>query len=517
MRLFPTARDDRGSIAISMMVMTAGVGLSAVIAMSSMQIITSARAEQFRAYALQAARAGLTSALTALRSALDTEFQGSVTKLPCGTYQPMSTDINPVITGTIGPSSTGAPSYQASIRYLTQDPTGQSDAWISQNGSPCITSTASFLPNFAYLSSVGTYGSDPARRATRTMFGIYAFRTALNANTGGGQIRSSAGTNLCLDAGGMTAGTRLTLQTCAATVIPQQKFAYQPGLEMTVGTGTSQLCVNTPAAAGSPVTLETCATKAAAAAPQRWSYNAATAFVATIGATSYCWNRASNTATAQVLSNTSTTTCATAASSGWALDPNVGAGGAGRLIPKSQLPAGIPAGVELHVSQLVNYNDSSQCLAYTSATTTVKITQCKQTLTFDLNTNFDQSWASPKDGDSGPIFAYDKTNGSGVVVCLTQPSVAALPGAVTITPCTINPLTSSRPASAANQTWWSRGVSTTAANLRYRFEGIGGWAGQCLASIAGSPVMTTCNITPAQKWNASAASIPAGLTSIGEK
>jgi hypothetical protein len=516
-------RDDRGSIAVSMLVMTAGIGLSAVMVTSSMQIISGARNEQSRAYALQAARSGLSNALTSFRSALDSELQGSVTKLPCSSYLSPSKDFNPQITGYVG-SATGTttaavandtarnPGFTVYITYLTTDPTGHSDAWIAANGSPCTTTS---LPTYAYLKSVGR---DPVRNVSRTLYGIYTFRTALNANTSGGQIHAyrpgPLAPDLCLDAGAMTAGTTLTMQPCASPVTPQQTFAYQPGLEITIGTGADELCVKAgdTQVSGNPLTLQTCATTASTAAPQRWSYNSAGAFLGTTGTTSnsFCWSRVSSSVNSLV--QLSTSTCTTAASSNWTLDPTVGPGGAGQLIPKSQLQ-----GYNLHASQLVNYAQFSQCLAFVSGGAAVKLNQCKQSPTLDITNNYDQSWAWPSDGQTGPIFAYD--NPRGTFLCLTLPIAGTAPAAVTVTGCVGNPLSPST--MPANQIWWSRGASTTAADLRYRLEGLGNWAGLCLTSVTNAGVKSAwvagCDTTAVEKWNAVATSSPAGLTSIGEK
>ncbi len=526
-------RGDRGSIAISMMVMTAGVGLSAVMVTSSMQIISGARAEQSRASALQAARAGLTNALTTIRSSVDTEGLGSIAKLPCASYLDTSTrTFAPQVAGTIGSPGLSAsrnPGYKVSITYLTADPTGQSAAWISLNGNPCASSLGS-LPTYAYLSSTGL---DPVRNVNRTVYGVYPFVTVLNANTSGGQIHAyrTSGINpdLCLDGGAMTAGARLTVQVCNAAIPARQTFAYQPGLEITLDTGSGTLCVTagSPQAAKNYLTLQACATTAVTAVPQRWSYNSTQGFLGastsgtTVTTNGFCWSVVSpNTPNSYVwLNDNAGTANATKCNAGtvnnvqsFVLNSAVGAGGAGQLIPKSQIN-----GLDLHASQLINYAEFSQCLAYVSGGTVTKLNQCKQSPTLDLAGNYDQSFAWPKDGATGPIFAYD--NPRSVFTCLTLPTAGATPATVTMSACR-NPLdpTTLTP----NQIWWSRGASTTAANLRYRLEGVGDWTDQCLAVVTDSGGAKTiqlaaCNTTAAQKWNAVATASPAGLSAIGEK
>jgi hypothetical protein len=522
MRFFPTLRrDDRGSLAISMMIMAAGVGLSAVMIMSNLQIISGARNDQSRGYALQAARAGLSAAVTAIRSALDTDLQGNVSALPCSTSPTAPAQISGFIGASSG-ATTNSPRYATTISYYTQDPSGQTDSWRTTNGSRCTTSA---LPAYAYISSVGTYDRDPNHTAVRTVYGTYKFITALNANTGGGQIRSGTSASaVCLDGGGMTAGTILTATTCTSPQSAAQTFAYQPGLEITSGTGPAQLCVTTPAGGnGSKLVLATCATKSGVAPPQRWSYNGSSV-ASTVSSVAYCWNRASNLSGVQI--TVSTGIC----SNPWTFDSAVGAGGAGRLIPRTQLPAQAQA---LHASQLVNSSESGQCLAFsagaynTPSLQNAIMAQCKQSLVFDLAGNFDQSWASPKDGDSGPIFGYDYSKSG--IVCLTLPTIAPTPSVVTLSQCIGTAATGYLPTKdtvAANQIWWSRGASTTAAILRYRLEGIGTWAGYCLTMVTSgstrTPMLAKCDTTTplslaTQKWNAATGSTPTGLTAIGEK
>jgi hypothetical protein len=533
---------DSGSLAVTMLVMIAGVGLSAVIMASTMQTIQGTRIEQTRTSALQGARAGISSVLSNIRSAVDpANGLGSLPKLPCGTYTTGTTFL-PQVTGKVG--ATSKVTYQVSISYLTEDPTPHDDAWISTNGRPCATSLST-LPSYAYVKSTGV---DSLTGEKRTLFGVYAFRTVVSANKNGGQIKdwhtSLTSPDLCLDAGATPGvGTPLLMRLCATDaageVVAGQQFGYQPGLQITLVSADpalfpAGLCIDagSPQKANNALRLQTCASTKAGAIQQEWSFNTASGFFGTTDGkiiNSFCWSIVNPEAISP--SPPSPVTLNTTSASGgnghspcntnypnnfqtWNPMEQVGPGGAGLPIPVAQM-----YGYNVHASQLVNFEEFGRCLdvTYSDVTKPFEVVfQCKQSPTFDATTNWNQAWVTPLDGTTGPIFTYSVPKSD--FYCLTMPPVGSSPMLITVTQC-------SPTAPTADEMWWSRGASTTSPAQNYRIEGLGSWANLCLADLenqqawqqADKAGLLTCNSDGIQKWNAVPSSTPAGLSAIGEK
>jgi hypothetical protein len=530
--------DDSGSLAITTLVMIAGVGLSAVIMASSLQAIQSTRVEQTRTSALQGARAGLASALSNIRSAVDpANGLGTLAKLPCGTYTPAgTTTFPPQVTGKVG--ATGKVTYAVSISYLTQDPTPHDDAWISANGKPCATALGT-LPSYAYVTSSGV---DSLTGETRTLFGVYAFRTVVSANKNGGQIHdwhtTAASPDLCLDAGSApAAGTTLTMEPCATDasgdVVPRQQFGYQPGLQINLVTADptvypAGLCIDagSPQKANNVLRLQACAATKAGAIQQEWSFNTASGFFGTadgVNLDNFCWSiKKPDTAGSIVtLNDTSGNNGHSACNTNypnnfqtWNPSPEVGPGGAGLPIPTAQL-----YGYNVHALQLVNFEEFGRCLdvTYSDVTQPFEVVfQCKQSPTFDVTNNWNQAWVTPLDGTTGPIYTYSVPKSD--FYCLALPPIASSTKLISVKQCVPT-------APAADEIWWVRGASTTSPAQNYRIEGLGSWANLCLASRVDQPAwqqankagMLACSGARVQKWNAVPSSTPAGLSGIGER
>jgi hypothetical protein len=519
-----------------MLVMIAGVGLSAVIMASTMQVIQGTRVEQTRTSALQGARAGISSVLSNIRSAVDpANGLGDLAKLPCGTYTTGTTFL-PQVTGKVG--ATSMVTYQVSISYLTQDPTPHDDAWISLNGKPCATSLST-LPSYAYVKSTGI---DGLTNEKRTLFGVYAFKTVVSANKNGGQIHdwhtNAASPDLCLDAGAAPSVTTvLTMELCATDaggdVVAGQQFGYQPGLQITLVSADpaafpAGLCIDagSPQKAKNTLTLKACASTKAGAIRQQWSFNTASGFFGTTDGkviNNFCWSiKDPDTAGSLVTLNDTSggnghSACSTNYPNNfqtWNPSPAVGPGGAGLPIPVAQM-----YGYNVHASQLVNFEEFGRCLdvTYSDVTKPFEVVfQCKQSPTFDATTNWNQAWVTPLDGTTGPIFTYSVPKDD--FYCLSMPAVGSSPMLITVKQC-------SPTAPSADEMWWSRGASTTSQTQNYRIEGLGSWANLCLAALVDQPAwqqadkagMLACNGDRIQKWNAVPSSSPAGLSGIGER
>ena len=79
-------------------------------------------------------------------------------------------------------------------------------------------------------------------------------------------------------------------------------------------------------------------------------------------------------------------------------------------------------------------------------------------------------------------------------------------------------------AATADFIWWSRGAKATVYDEKYRIEGTGAWAGQCLAPLpTGGAVqadwvgLATCSGDYLQKWDAVPPVSTSGLASVIEQ
>jgi len=505
---------DSGSLAIAMLVMVAGVGLSAVLMTSAMQVIQGTRVEATRTAALQGARAGMSGALANIRTAVDGLGVGLASKLPCGTGSPQ-------VTGTV---ATGTVDYKVSITYLTEDPTAHDDTWISAHGKPCA-GLLGTLPSYAYVKSVGT---DTATDETRTLFGVYTFRTVVNADILGGRIKvwRNPGDEyeLCVDAGAAPKkGDVLLMQKCIApqadgTLADRQRFQYHPNLTISLASSTApMLCMDAGPAQKAKKELKLAECGATTQTQQRWSFNYASGIFGTsddVGLNNYCWS------------------VKTPDQLGHELILNDTSNGIGK--PHSACNAGYPnnfqswnpdaafgsgAAVLPNSKRLTNAAQFGRCLDVTYEDVEKEfevIFQCKQSPVPNLLHDWNQAWHLPPTG-IGPIWVHSTADGKDY--CLTMPPLAKHPNLVVVKAC-VPALTV-----ADSQTWWIRGAATAKIDEQYRIEGRGNWAGQCLASLvdqipwqqATMAGLLPCNGDPVQKWNRLSSLHPSGLSAIGER
>ncbi|WP_030176839.1 RICIN domain-containing protein [Spirillospora albida] len=264
-------RDDRGSLAIALLVTLVGVLLTSLLVPVMLAQISTTRRTAARDQALRAAQTGLDVALGHVRAARSagTGTEGDLTRLPCGPVR--------------GPAGIGR--YEVTIEYLAGDPQGKDAAWLIANRIPCAGGGGALrTPQFASFRSRGTSAS-----ATRTLRGVYRVRTT-NQNIAGGPIhlyRPSGGTDLCMDAGAdsPSPGTPLYMRVCSPGS-GKQTFSYNPNLTLTLVSSRSDalplgLCLDagSPAAAGAIVRFQPCATTTQP--QQQWSVNDAANFEGT--------------------------------------------------------------------------------------------------------------------------------------------------------------------------------------------------------------------------------------------
>ncbi len=274
--------DERGTMAILLMVMIVGLMLSALMVP---MIITQARTTRFdstRVQALNAAQAGIDVTLGAIRASVSSDGIGVSSKLPCGTQ-----------TGIV--NSNGVAAYSVVVEYFRFDPVtygypypalaSQLMKCVSGYGTYDVASNAT-TPGYARFTSIGTVGTATnGSTAGRTLTSTYVFRTS-NINIPGGLVQiSPASAGLCLDVGSPTAPARtaLKLQACSTTTPPaaQQVFAYRTDLTLQLASSITLsnlngLCLDslhTPAVTGDPVQLFQCGPLGFPVYTQQWSYN----------------------------------------------------------------------------------------------------------------------------------------------------------------------------------------------------------------------------------------------------
>ncbi|WIN00382.1 ricin-type beta-trefoil lectin domain protein [Actinoplanes oblitus] len=261
----PLARplaDDRGSMAIAMLITMVATGLSVIVGTLMIAQIGTTRFEQRRVDGLQNARAGLEVAVATIQAStsggvsqptLSTavgSLRGDRTKLPCAKL-------------TDAPSGSPA-TYAVSFDYYTEDPQyGGTALPACQPGKGPVDEAA-----YVLLTSTGI---DPAGKVSATLTATYPLLSG-DRNLAGDTIRLGA-TNLCLDAGDSPAvGQQLSLSNCAASTRPRsQLFAYGSGLQVRMVSSSQPggLCVDAQQTSGASLTLAACGTTVVPAS-QQW-------------------------------------------------------------------------------------------------------------------------------------------------------------------------------------------------------------------------------------------------------
>ncbi len=491
--------DDSGSLPLAMLLTLVAVGISMVLLSTVLQQAGSTKADVGRIRALNAASTGLEVGVGAIRVSVSADGAGSPDALPCAP-----------ITGVV---STTEGRYSVSIQYFRQDPRGRSQGWVTINGRSCPTALPE-APRFARLTSVGT---DAASGRTRSLYGIYTFKTATNVNVPGGQIQvwKSAGeiTTLCLDAGAAAPGTVVRVQPCTNPTTEQQTFAYAPNLTIvlvpSLRSYTNGLCLDAgpPGVLGATVRLQPCGSTTLVR--QQWSYSANGVLLGTSNGSStngHCFNVVSpgSQGSSIVMGNNSQS----------APDGNSACYLSSLTNQKSFFPdASVGAGAAgAATHQLVNYEAFSRCLDLKggSVNEVVQTYPCKQTPD-PAQLDWNQLWRMPPTG-VGIIYTDVPAQGR---YCIVAPAAGDIDRYVTLDPC---------PPSGAlvpeRMTWRVRGSDAAVYAEKFRIETTGSMAGSCLAADLGGTARvraTPCSADNAQKWNAEADLTTPRFSDLGEQ
>lgn len=490
------ATDDRGSMAMLLMVSMVGIMLSALLVP---MIISQDRTTRFtttRVHALDAARSGINAVLQRIRNAVDAGTGiGDSSGLPCDT---LSGKVN----------SSGPAAYTVKVEYFTSDPIDPSAPAMK-----CVSgygtyepSTGTATPSYARLTATGTDGiAVNGSSGGRTVVSTYVFRTS-NTNVPGGIIRiypsASSTTALCLDAGSATpaAGVAVVVQPCSTASPPDQKqvFVYRPDLTLLLrssitGSYAHGLCVDVVGpAADTPVILRPClATGTPPPYTQQWSFDDNGAFRASLANSrtdgtlaTTCFNVAFQ-LDGQPLKLAQCTGGTANAAQAWIPSPALGAGAAAP-------------------PQWVSYFEFGRCIDVTGQELTTP-----NLIAFPCKQNPSASAVTWNQKFTGPVIApgqnsatgriYTRKTGTTTDSCLTAPTSKG--GYVTVKDCGTG--------TAALQQWT---VANGDKSLIYKnkFTVVNPNSGWCLGLGAPTGILSwstivveDCSGATEQKWNAS--------------
>ena len=384
---------DRGSMLMAMLVVTVGLGLSAMLAPVVIRQFSATRSLVVRNTELNAAQAGMDLMMARVRAASDNQLNGLLEDLP-----PCTLD------GTAGVGGAGdSLAYHVTIQYRDQD-------------GAALTCPLTDVPTTAVVTSVGADDAGGARTLTAT----YVFTTS-NTNIPGGAIRidtSSAG-QLCIDAGASirpAAGTKATLQLCNGN--SRQQFGYTYDLYLKLvnsesSTASFGMCLDAGATHASGNVLAFLACPSTRTPRYQWALNGSSQFISTSPSSgntdNYCMTvqTVGSVGSNVVLSSS----CGTNTTLNiWRSETGVGAGMAGDT-----------------TAQLVNYAQFSRCFDLTSADPNAKYLIawfCKQSPKGAVDWN--QQWVHP--APSPPAISATGNivvTKSGVTYCLTTPATTS--------------------------------------------------------------------------------------------
>jgi hypothetical protein len=514
--------DERGSLAMALMLTLVGISLSGLMVPVVVGQIVTARVDQARINALNAAQAGIDAALGRIRAAADSTGVGSLLDLPCFPLKTVdATHPQRDLVGTV--TSQTQANYAVNVDYYSVDPLSAGSDAFQIVCSPLWGTPKT--PAYALITSVGvdTVGNQTVRR---TLTASYIFKTT-NANIAGGLVhvyKTSTSTDLCLDAGSATpaVGTPVRMQPCSPGNT-QQKFSYNPNLTLQLtasltATNALGMCLDagTPHSNGAIVVFQQCAS--VTKPQQQWSINDSANFEGTSNGTSldgYCFNvQNPNVSGSLVVLTNSKCKGGYDNQQTWSPDAAVGAGAAGPL-----------------TGQLVNFNQFGRCIDVTeqnvnykdpvSGLTYLIVWPCKQAPNA-ASVAWNQKWAVPAIA-AGQVSGVGRiTTNNGTLYCMQSPGSTAANQYVRVNPC---------PASGTpvNMTWTVYG-DTGAYLTSYRV--VDGY-GNCLVPTdpTASPadlyakgnqisklVVRTCSGDTTQKWNAPPNILqPLPLKDISEK
>jgi hypothetical protein len=508
--------DDRGSLPMAILLITIGMGLSALLATTVTAQLKATRSTVHSSEAIDAAQSGLDVALGRIRLAVKADGTGDFRKLPCGPF-----------TGTV--NSGTDQTYTVAIAYLTAEPPAGDTAWAQANKLPCTsTYLAAGSPVYVLLTAVG---KALATGTPRTVTATYTLHSKTRENIAGGLIHlyGPHSPDLCFAApsAAPVAGDPVTMQICDSSADAQQ-FAYESGLTLvlvsTRANGSAGMCLDAGPNDREQVRFQPCA--ATTVARQQWSLNDRANFEGTtdgVTLNAQCFHLATPGAVGSTIELHAEATDPPGTSQydracysdytnsrSFAPDAAVGTGRAG-------------PGTE----QLVNFQQFGRCLDVSGNNVKagfLVIWPCKQKPSGAIQWN--QVWHLPAvaagaTSGTGRIWLHNDQDNTDY--CLTSPGALGAGKYVTVQPCP-----SGTPGPALIWTRYvSTGVFATAYRIESAFQAPAGetwcltgtdntdyWQGHGDVSKA---VLATCGGSTLQKWNASPTVLSSALTNVTEK
>lgn len=528
-RRLPRPDDDRGSLAMAMMAVLVGAMLGALILPMVISQNKSTRFDMTRVHSLHAAQTGIDIALGKIRSSAKPDAEGNVlgdtTTLPCYTKGK-----DAPLTGTA--NGTGNGTYSVTVDYWVARPTPSGTRMICAPPpfGTFDTTTQTVTPRYAVITSTGKDGTVDSGSRGRTVISTYVFQTD-DTNIPGGQIRiapNASGDQWCMDAGSAVpiSGTNVVLQPCSGSTprAAEQVFAYRGDLSIQLVSSVtadtpSGVCLDTrgtPApthAAGQNIVVETCDEVEPAKCPdiykcstwsQQWSIDDSSRLQ---GATTNRDNIDGFCITAATLSDGMQLKVGGCGSGNqvWIPSPNAGAGMSG---PTNQ--------------QLVNFLQFATCLDVTGDRPSegfLIMYPCKQNPNPAFIRNNQRFVPSETLGVAPTKVLLRAKTDDGTAYCLTTPTSPAV--LVTVTrPC---PASAADP-STARWTMYQTQADTNGNALSYAQKyTIVDDLGRCLVpgpekyqELYAKVIVSECDGSRAQKWNANASLDAAKITNTRE-
>ncbi|MEU4428712.1 ricin-type beta-trefoil lectin domain protein [Actinoplanes sp. NPDC024001] len=490
-------RDERGSLPLALLVAAAGLAISGLLSSALLSQVKDVRRVAERGQALGGAEAGLQVALGYIRAAADSDGNGRLASLPCGTLQ-----------GTVS----GAPGngYRVTVTYHNA---GGGEMKVC----PPTQTPATARLESADVTDGSAGGTGRASTVSpRVLEANYDFRTP-RPQIRRGLIHSYPSGELCMDAGDQPkAGTVVHMRTCDQSRPHRQMFAYVKNMAVVhpapAFSTDPDLCLE--ASATATIVLQPCAvapddTTTPSPARQLWTFSRNFAgFIGTDdGKTvnNLCVTLKDTSGAETPLTYAA---CPKTYASSATMQPDygVGAGAAGES-----------------TEQLVNYEQLGRCLDVTEGNVkygSLIVWPC----TADpqpANISWNQRWTLPtvsnlETGGTGQVtVTYTDKNKVATKYCLTSPRSAETGRFAAVAVCS---------SAKAEDITWTRYRAHDAKNKSYTLVDS---AGLCLASSTkqlytrvgdkiGKAVVAECDGSDLQKWNAVVADETA-LTDIQER
>ena len=500
--------DDRGVALLSalllFMIMAA---LSILVLGLVVSQVTPTQFAEKNTRTIFAAEAGVETALAKIRTATGSaDFTGKIygdpKKLPC------------TVSGAVDSAGSGT-TYQVTVQYFKDDPAGQSEAWRASKAMPCsgTAGTGTALPAYAFITSHGQAASSAkvdTDQADRGISMIYQFETT-TTNVKGGRIYSwnggSGSTQLCLRAETATAGSAIKyrpLATCGTTTNEDlELWIYDTDYTIKLASSTlttTPLCLT---AESGNIRLRNCTTPVY---NQLWAWhpNGNATWVGQTSAISdsgQCLNSGKTSGTPGNGDTLQVSGCANQAAWGsFSPDPAVG-----------------PGAASVNTHQIVNYLEFGRCMDVTDATPSRPFMisyPCKQDPPAGASLYWNHRWyyAEPLVGTvAAPQQIYVETDG-GTKYCLKTPSGQTNPGMEGVGLGWYPTMTSSCNTADAAQMWvrsTATGNKTTSYTIRDNSGRCIGTGGDKYKSNWSALVVSACDGSTAQKWNAPADNVEA--------